>query len=86
MILLVNEINDEQMNEGTHELVKCFFSKILRNVEIGRWVGGSGRNSTSDKKSVWPYLDNDGLPEALDCTKKIVSARSSFLALSPDFW
>ena len=30
----------------------------------------------------WPYLDKDGLPEALDWTIRIVSARSSFLAYS----
>ena len=31
-------------------------------------------------KSCWPYLDTHGLPEALDWTMRIVSARSSFLA------
>ena len=62
------------------------FLKMLQTLGRGGWVGSQGSSSTSDKKSVWPYLDNDGLPEALDCTKKIVSARSSFLALSPDFW
>ena len=34
----------------------------------------------TDRKSFWPYLDTHGLPEALDWTNRIVSARSSFLA------
>ena len=41
---------------------------------------GPDRTEPECKKSVWPYLDTHGLPEALDWTKKIVSARSSFLA------
>ena len=40
----------------------------------------TGPDRTGMQKSFWPYLDTHGLPEALDWTNRIVSARSSFLA------
>ena len=39
----------------------------------------SGKSKLSEQK--WMYLDKDSLPEALDGTNRIVSARSDFLAL-----
>ena len=52
---------------------------MIKNV-LGLVVVPLGKGAVSIQK--WPYLDKDGLPEALDWTIQIVSAKSSFLAYS----
>ena len=50
---------------------------MIKNV-LGLVVVLSGKGKLTIEK--WPYLDKDGLPEALDLTIRIVLARSSFSA------